>query len=430
MKVKTPPDIIVIGAGASGLVAAIMAAREGAKVEIMEREDKPGKKLLVTGNGRCNLTHIDPVLWTRYHSDSPVDPDSFFALMQRYDPACCLQFFRELGLLTHEKDGYVYPRSDQAQSVLQLLTRECTRLGVRIRTNTAITGIEKQPDGSFLLRTPTWQYPCRKVILSCGSAAMTGVETEGNGYNLLQDLGIQLVPPVPALTGLISRDSLLGTAAGSRTQSAVYLDIDGQKKGDTEYGQIQWAKDGLSGICVMQLSRYVSRALSAPGRSGRKTDLPKITLHIDFLPELSAEELKEFLLSPHMDNSTDLTEENLIQQLSGMLPDRIVRMLLKKQGRLSGDRQAIYARLLSLIKDFSVSITDVRGFTQAQVCAGGASLEEIDPSTLEVRRLPGLYLCGEILDIDGPCGGYNLQWAWSSAMAAGLSAGRIDFPVE
>lgn len=442
--------IIVIGAGASGMLAAISAARQGASVTLLEGMEKPGKKLLITGSGRCNLTNL------RQEPQCYRGADAAFTwtVLQQFPVQDTLAFFREIGLLTTARDGYVYPVTGQASSVLEVLLLEMKRLGVKLKCTEKVISISKhaaaapdtrggqkeqcrseeqkrrlgererktedrdrkteeqrrQPEEQerFYVQTAGWTYEADAVILSAGSRALPATGSDGSGYALAKGCGHSLVPPREALVPLIIREGWIKKLSGLRMQAAVSLD------GHTELGELQWTDTGISGIVVFQLSRYAVRALAKQ---------PGIPVQLDLLPSVSETELYT-----HLTGICALQDgrsaENL---LAGMFAKKAATPLLQaakitpsqKAGKL--DRDALH-RLVGTVKKLTLTVSGYRSFEQAQVCQGGVLCSEVHPQTLESRKMPGLYLTGELLDVDGICGGYNLQWAWSSGFTAGRAA--------
>ena len=437
------------------MIAAVSAARAGAQVSVLERLKKPGKKLLLTGNGRCNITNLDPELKDRYHSvsGSSVEPLMTENAFSTFGVQQTLALFEELGLMFREKDGYVYPRSGQAKSVLNALISELERLHVRLKYDTEVTGLEYDEESrKWLVKTEGWQYQADAVILCCGSKA--GIADKGNaGYDLAASLGHTIIPPLPALTALHSadRDLILcdgaranGRAAlldggilpflcragsGSVSESAEgnplfcgILPLNGAGRSfaeeaglviDQQTGELQFISDELSGIPVFQLSRYAY---------GLTKDHP-LVLGIDFLPEYEEDEIRT-----RLESLLDLYsgKVSLHRILGGFVHERIAAYLLRKSGwhdhETDGKKREIAGDLAALLKRLALIVDGTRDFSQAQICAGGAALYEVDEKTLESVICPGVFFAGEMLDIDGPCGGYNLQWAWTSGYTAGKSA--------
>lgn len=387
--------IVVIGGGASGLVAAITAARSGAKVTILEQNNRLGKKILSTGNGRCNLANTNQNEINYRSSDASFTRQvlSCFPLEQT------LTFFRELGIYTKDKNGYLYPRSNQAASVVEALKLEAGRLRIKCKTQEEVTGIQKN-DAGFTVFTKTWHYECDRVILACGSKASLAEGSERTGYQLAEKLGHTIVEPLPALTGLRGSGSWFSKWAGVRCDASVTLFID-EKEIISDTGEVQLTDYGISGIPVFQVSRYASRAIYAGHR---------VQAVLDFLPEYSESEL-ETILSERI-AKTDSFKEALL----GFFSAKLIDVLISKKDTLQD--------IMQKIKYFSIPIKGTMDFSHAQICTGGVSLSEISGPTMESRILPGIYFCGELVDVDGACGGYNLQWAWSSGYVAGISASK------
>ncbi len=420
--VQQPDDVLVIGAGASGLTAAIAAAREGARVRVLERNSRPGRKLLLTGNGRCNMTNMDPVLPSAYHSvrqkaEAADLPKQVLAVFGVSDT---LRFFEEIGLMTQERDGYVYPRSGQAQSVLNVLLAELEKLHVKMKYQAEVTGLDYDPDeGLWTVRTDGWAYPARQVILACGSRAGLAESEKSRGadaWELVKHLGHTVTEPWPALTAMHCPDPDLKLCEGARTKAGVTLsDAGSGAVAGREEGELQWTASEVSGIPVFQLSRFTY------GLSVKKPML----LMVDFYPEYSEEFLKARLMGLF---SSCREKESLSRLMEGFVHARLAAFLVKKAGLRDGFRpekaEETAAVFASLLKRLELTVDGVRDFSRAQICLGGVSPEEVSAVTMESRICPGLYLTGELLDIDGPCGGYNLQWAFSSGMTAGRAAGK------
>lgn len=398
-------QIIVIGAGPSGLTAAIAAARQGASVTVLEKMEKPGRKLLITGNGRCNLTNTLPAEAAYRGADQAFVRQ----VLGRFGVQDTMDFFHGLGLLTRERAGYVYPYTDQAGSVLELLLLELRRLKVKMKYNENVRQILRTDEG-FKVRTDTWSYPCSKVILCAGGKAAPQTGSDGSGYELVLSCGHSLTPIYPALVPLKAEGPLPRMLSGTRTQAALALEIDGRIC-CRETGELQWTDYGVSGIVVFQLSRFLPAALSEKKRP---------VLHIDQMPEYSRDELVEMLAR----RRSLCPEQGAEELLAGFMKKKTIAAFVKLTGKkVCQERgQAFADAAAAFLKDLTVTVTGTKDFDMAQVCAGGVPEKEVSPETLESRKMPGLYLAGELLDVDGICGGYNLQWAWSSGYTAGSSA--------
>lgn len=405
-------DVIIVGAGASGLVAAITAARKGSHVLIIEQKEKAGKKILATGNGKCNYTNL-------YQSpDCYRSDDSTFTMgvLSNFDYKSTLEFFNNLGIIPRDRDGYIYPNSEQATSIVSVLLMECERLKVDIKYNERVTNIT-EPD--FTVHTiqsdkTESRYLGKKLMLSTGGCASPKLGSDGSGYILAKTFGHKIAKPLPALVSLKSPDKFCMTVSGVRTQSEASLYIDSQHI-STERGEIIFTDYGISGIPVMQLSRFASKALDRG---------QEVNLNLDFFIQNTSDELTEILIercNRHPDNTIE-------QMMVGMLNQKLNYVIIR-EAKLDPNalckkiRKADIIRLANKVKHFTVRINDTNTFDFAQVTTGGVSTAEIDSHTMESKLKKGLYLTGELIDVDGTCGGYNLQWAWSTGYIAGSHAG-------
>lgn len=401
--------IAILGGGASGLAAAIAASENPAcQVHIFERQNRVGRKLLATGNGRCNLTNrnLSPEV---YHGADPgfVRPSlAAFGLEQTLD------FFHGLGLMTtSEPSGRIYPWSDQAGSVVDVLRFALDRPNVCLHTGSEITRVRRTP-GGFLLIGPEGSATCGRLIVACGGLAGTALGGSMAGYQLLRSLGHHCTRLRPALVQLKSSYPRCASLKGVRANCRLTLTHDGNPVTEA-VGEVQFTQYGLSGPAIFEISRH---ACDKPGLWACRLDL---------LPEISLEQLQQ-ALTHRRAQAPRLLAENL---LTGTVHNRLGRVLLQEAGLpMTAPLSTLTARDLalvsSLVKDFILTLTEPMGMDCAQVTAGGILTAEFDPATLESRLCPGLYACGEVLDIDGDCGGYNLQWAWSSGHAAGTAAGK------
>ncbi|KAB1439584.1 NAD(P)/FAD-dependent oxidoreductase [Candidatus Galacturonibacter soehngenii] len=400
-------EIIVIGAGAAGVMAAITAARNHAKVTILEHTQRFGKKLLATGNGRCNLTNLSQ-LPEHYRSDNHKFP---MQVISQFNEKQTLQFFEEIGIYTKQKLGYVYPYSEQASAVLDLLKLELDRLHINIIYSVSIKEIKKKQ--RFQILTDTVTYTCDKVIMAMGSKAAPKTGSDGSGYALAKQIGHRIITPLPALVQLRCSGDYFKSLAGVRCEARLRLMID-KKVVVEDKGELQLTDYGISGIPTFQISRYAIRAVEK-GKA--------VSVYIDFIPDKNEKEIISFLYSQIRHDPKKKMEDILI----GLFNKKLVPVLLN-QANLSGKslgkelKEVQINRLIQKIKAFEVKVTSYNSFEQAQVCSGGVDTRELFPDTLESLKMPGIYLAGELLDVDGICGGYNLQWAWSSGYVAGKSA--------
>lgn len=407
-------DVIVTGGGASGMMAAITAARRGAKVTILEQNDRLGKKLLSTGNGKCNYTNENQDI-AFYHSEQP---ETVKKVLAQFTLADTISFFQELGVLPLIKKGGYYPNCEQASAVLDALRFEVERLGIRVMTNAKVQSIEPIKEGFRVSYTSACEEG-KCVILAAGSKASAIAGCDGSVYQLAQKLGHRMIEPLPALVQLRCREPFYKELHGVRMQAKIRLfTSEGENMPEkllaAETGELQLTSYGVSGIPVFQVSRFAARAL----HQGHQ-----VWLIIDFLPELDCDEVLKELNRLKNRNKMRKMEE----LLTGMVHKKLAIVLLKRcrirpSALCSQVEEEAISRLAAILKEFSTKITGTNGFREAQVCCGGIDLSQIDGERLESRKVPGLYFAGECLDVDGACGGYNLQWAWASGFAAGSHA--------
>ncbi|MBQ2699795.1 MAG: aminoacetone oxidase family FAD-binding enzyme [Clostridia bacterium] len=389
-------NTLIIGGGAAGLCAAIAAARKGEKVTVLERMDRVGKKILATGNGRCNLLNAGPL---RY-------PGNGEFARQVIDYPALKAFFENLGLsLRVEAEGRVYPASGQASSVLDVLRLNMERLGVQVITGCQVTALKKTQKG-FVARTSQGDFTADRVILCGGGKAAPKLGSDGSCYKLLKDLGHEITPLRPALTQFRCESPFLKGLSGIRVRAKMWVTQGGKILARQE-GEALFTDYGVSGVCAMQLSRF-----------GQEKGC---TLHLDLRPALGLEkDALGFLLN----RKEHFAEVSMNQFFTGLCVNRLAESLLRVAG-ISGKTparqltEAQWQQLAALVADVPLSIAGVNGFENAQVTWGGADPWMFDPNTMESLICPGLYAAGEVLDVDGDCGGFNLMFAWASGIIAG-----------
>lgn len=398
----------IIGGGASGMAAALAAAEnKEAQIILMERQTRVGRKLLSTGNGRCNLTNLHAGKGG-YHGDQPE-----FAryAMEQFPPEAAIDWFGALGLFTVAEDsGRVYPYSDQANSVVDVLRFGLEQPNIAVKLGFEVEKVKKTPSG-FRVEAKGETVECDALIIACGGLAGTKLGGSMSGYKLLRALGHSCTRLRPALVQLKSGWSGCAALKGVRANCRAEILHNGEKTAESA-GQLQFTEYGLSGPVIFEISRDVCQG----GGSW--------ACRLDFLPETSRETLHRELARRR---ETNLPVSEL---LTGILHNRLGRVLTQSVGltpngfvRDLSDWEI--GQAVSAVKTLEVSLTEPMGMDSAQVTAGGIVTAEFDDQTMQSRLVPGLYACGEVLDIDGDCGGYNLQWAWSSGRLAGLCAGGM-----
>lgn len=407
--------IVIIGGGASGLVAAIEAARTdcNAQIFILEQKENIGKKILATGNGRCNLTNRK-MEEAFYRSENA---DFVAAVLGEFGYEDTLEFFESLGLLVKFRGNYVYPRSDQASTVLELLRLELLRLGIQIYTGNQTLELSRTAKG-FHIRTQKQTFRADKVILACGGKASPNLGSDGSGYGLAKSMGHTILPVVPALVQLKVHEFPFAKASGVRVDARVVALKDDVPLAE-DVGEVQITAYGISGIPVFQISRYIALGLHKK---------QKMSVMIDFVPERTEEEFLSLLIE-RISGKEDMAAGDF---LIGVFHQKLIPRLLEQAKirmttRVGEITYRKWRHFSSLCKKMVLPIEDTNGFENAQVCAGGVCTEEVNPLSLESRYVNGLYLVGELLDVDGICGGYNLQWAWSTGYLAGRDAARRSF---
>ncbi|KAF5055835.1 hypothetical protein DSECCO2_373650 [anaerobic digester metagenome] len=414
-------EVLIVGGGAAGCIAALSLKEAGVDAAIAEGSDRLLKKLLVTGNGRCNITNQKLIEPENASAVSPYftchDPSFGFDPLLAYDAGRIIGLFGELGLpLTTLEEGKMYPKSLQASSVSDLIRLRLEELGVPVWLNCRVKSISRSNHG-FSVVTPTESFTARSVLIATGGQAMPATGSDGSGYKLARSLGHTVIPPLPALVQLKTDFPQARALAGVKTECRLDLWTEGRLAA-AEAGELLFTEYGVSGPPILQLSRFASDAL-AKGQ--------EVILAINLFPELSAEKVRELIehqrqLFPHREAQT---------LFNGILHKKLIPVLLRLAGLDKMNRsarevdQAVYDALTGLLTDWRMRVSDTNGFANSQSTLGGVDLREVHPASLSSKKVSGLYFAGEILDVCGACGGYNLQWAWSSALAA-ASAIRRD----
>ena len=409
-------DVIVIGAGPAGMLASIIAAGKGKSVILLDRKDNIGKKLLATGNGKCNFTNTD------------MNPDKFNgskelveSIIPEFDYKSVIAFMEKLGIFVQDKNGYIYPNSGQASSVLLALRMELNRLKVDIRTGWQVTDI-RPLDDTYQIKIhdnktdKNTSLSAGRIIIATGLKASPNLGSDGSMFKVIEKLGHHFTAINPALCGFYCSGLNFKKISGVRCQAHIKALVDGKVTAEDK-GELQLADYGISGIPVFQVSHQAAIALE----QGRK-----VSFCIDFMPEMEADRLYEIIQRMC---SQVKDKRSINELLCGMLNQKLTLELIHSCG-LSPDKKALemadedIKALVEQIKNTHIKGQKARGFEFAQVCSGGIESSEVDLHTLESKLYKNIFFAGEILDVDGICGGYNLQWAWSSGYIAGQGAGR------
>ena len=394
--------VVVIGGGASGLVAAIQASNNN-EVILLETNDKCGKKILVTGNGKCNYWNSDISL-DKYNADNLGILND---IISSNNQGKVLSFLDSIGIYPKIKNGYYYPYSNQASSVRTLLLNEIERRNIEVIYNFKVDSVIKE-DSVFIIKSSNREIICDKVILANGSCACPKTGSDGSSYDLAKSLGHNINLVTPSLVPLKGNETYFKDWDGVRCDSKISLVIDGKKLKE-EIGEIQLTDYGISGICTFNISGLATKNLEL----GKKVEVK-----IGFLPTINN------FYDWFTDRNNIIPNQTREELLESIMPYKLMFVLLKKSNvdrnsywdKLSEDKKR---KLTSMIENFSLEITGYHSFDRSQVATGVVSLNEINPNTMESLIVPNLYLVGEILDVDGKCGGFNLAFAFISGYLAG-----------
>jgi predicted Rossmann fold flavoprotein len=408
---KKNKHVIVVGGGAAGMIAAISARRMGADVTILEKNPRVGKKILATGNGRCNFTNINTDIIYYYGSN----PKFAYSALSNFTINDTIRFFEELGIQHKVEDlGKVFPMSDQASSILDVLLYELNDIGINIICDAFVKNVISQKDKFKIELADGKAYWGDRVIITTGGKAMPSSGSDGNGYDLAKKLGHSIIDIFPALVQLMLEGSFFKRIDGVKFVGTAEV-IHNNTSIVKDRGDILFTNYGVSGPPILQISRKAGELLN----EGKDAYL-KITI----MDTMSKEELRELINKRFQIGSKKPVEFSLV----GLINKRLIPVILIEAGvndvkghvaNLSAKEQE---RIVDILTDWRFKIRGTKGWSSSQVTAGGVDTREINQNTMESKLVKGLFFAGEIIDIDGQCGGFNLQWAWSSGFIAGQSA--------
>ncbi len=386
-------DVIVIGAGASGIIAALKLSKK-ANVTLLEKNDKSCKKILITGNGKCNYWNSNIDI-DKYNTDSKEKLEKILKNKEK-----TFEFLSDLGIYPTIKDGYYYPHSLSSMSIKEIFDKALGK-NVNVVYNTEVLDIKKE-DSKFLVLTNNGEYKCDKLILAMGSKAAPKTGSDGKVYDILQNMGLKITPILPALIGLKANESYLKDWNGLRVESRLKLYIDNELVKES-IGELQLTDYGISGICTFNLSSIVSKALHSK---------KKVNIKINFFEE----DLYKFMENNKLDLTVEETMESLFNYKLMHIFFKLAKVNKNKKWKELNNREK--KNLADIVNNFNLDVVGTNGFERAQVCTGGLSLNEIDSETMETR-IKNLYVVGETLDVDGECGGFNLAFAFITGYIVG-----------
>lgn len=404
-------DLIIVGGGAAGIMSAICAKDHGADVAIIEGSDRVGKKILTTGNGRCNITNkfIEP---NRYHSSNH---EFFAAALNNFSAEATVNFFSSLGLpLVTLEDGKMYPMSLQASSVLDIMRFALEERNIPVYLNSKVKEIIPSKKGFKIFSSNDTEYFCNKLLLCCGGKSAANTGSDGTGFSIAKKLGHNIINPIPALVQLKLDYKNLKALAGVKFNGIAEVLVNEEVK-RKEFGEILFTDYGISGPPILQLSRTASYAISKK---------QQVTIRVNMIYNMDSNDLEAFFEA----HFALFGHRSVHDSLIGVVNKKIIPIILKEAG-ITDIHKPCYnllwkekLTLYRLLQTWEFKVTDTNSFSNAQVTAGGVDTKEVDSLTLESKLIPNLYFAGEILDVDGDCGGFNLQWAWASAFVASTNA--------
>lgn len=397
--------VVIVGCGASGIIASIFASKNN-EVIILERNSNTLKKLLLTGNGKCNYFNDNQDI-SNYNSSNI---DLVEQIITKNNLNNVLDFFDRIGIVPKIKNGYYYPYSNLSNSIKEALLKEANLCGVKIKTEYLVKDIKKI-NNKFIINN---ELECDYLVLATGSKAYPKTGSDGIGYDILKQFGHKIIKVRPALTQVIGNDSYFKDWAGIRVDAKVSL-YENKKYVTEQVGELQLTKNGLSGICIFNLSGKIRQGLDNNNKE---------TIIINFLPFIN--NIEEYL----NERNKKVKNRIMIELLEGLLNYKLVKIILKEANINENKYYSALTKeqkinLYNNLVAFKVNIIDTNDFDSAQVCSGGVSLEEINLNTMESKLVDGLFITGELLDIDGLCGGYNLTIAWITGILAGSYIGDL-----
>lgn len=406
--------VLIVGGGAAGMMAAVTAARCGSNVHLFEKNDRLGKKLFITGKGRCNITNAADI--EDLFCSVVTNPKFLYSGFYTFSNMQAVEFFEELGVKTKvERGGRVFPLSDHSSDVIQALAREMKNLGVTVSLNSEVKElIEEEGKTTGVRLSDGREISGDAVIVATGGISYPSTGSTGDGYRFARETGHKVTELLPSLVPMVVKESYAGELMGLSLRNISIRVTDGKKKLYEEFGEMLFTHYGVTGPVILSASSVV----------GKKLKERELTLHIDLKPALDEEQLDKRVLREFEANHNRLFRNSVdslfpaklrpvMVELSGIPDDKKVNEITREE-RLN---------FVRLIKDFKMTLTGLRGYSEAIITKGGVSVKDIDPGTMESKKSSGLYFAGEVLDLDALTGGYNLQIAWSTGYLAGMNAG-------
>ncbi len=405
-------DVVIIGGGAAGMMAAVQAGFRQKKVALIDKNTRLGKKILITGKGRCNITNSAPI--DEFIEQIPGNGRFLYSAFYSFDNQAVLDFLASYGLETKvERGGRVFPKNDRSQDVIEAFIRGLAEAGVNVLLNREVTAITRQNE-IFTVSTEQDDFQTTKVVIATGGASYPLTGSSGDGYRWARQLGHTIVPPKPALVPLVTKEPWVRELQGLSLRNVRLSAGCGRRKLGEEFGEMLFTHYGVSGPIVLTLSRDINEAL------GTKKD--KVILRLNLKPALTSEQLDKRIVR----DFEDYSRKQFKNALDELLPKLLIPVVVELS-QINPDKfihqvtQAERQRLVELMQNLSMTVESTRPLKEAIVTSGGVSVKEVDPSTMGSKLVTGLFFAGEVIDVDGNTGGYNLQAAWSTGYLAGIS---------